>query len=147
MPAPRTRRLAAVASLALLVGLGACSGGRRRAGGRPGRAAEAGAVDLSADCPATVVIQTDWNPEAEHGAQYALLGSDYTVDTKLKTVSGPLMSRAKTTGVNVEIRAGGPAIGFEAVAAQMYKDDDITLGYASTDEADPDLAGAARSRP
>lgn len=132
MPAPRSHRLAAVASLALLVGLGACSGSTQEQEAAP-VAAEAGAVDLSADCPATVVIQTDWNPESEHGAQYALLGSDYTVDTKLKTVSGPLMSQGKATGVDVEIRAGGPAIGFEAVAAQMYKDDDITLGYASTD--------------
>ena len=132
MPAPRSHRLAAVASLALLVGLGACSGSTSEQEAAP-IAAEVGAVDLAADCPATVVIQTDWNPEAEHGAQYALLGTDYTVDTELKTVSGPLMSQGKATGVDVEIRAGGPAIGFEAVAAQMYKDDDITLGYASTD--------------
>ena len=127
-----SRTLVGAASLVLVAGLAACGGSAEEAAA-PAPSAAAGAVDLSADCPATVVIQTDWNPEAEHGAQYALLGSDYTVDEKLKTVSGPLMSKGKSTGVNVEIRAGGPAIGFESVATQMYKDDKITLGYASTD--------------
>lgn len=133
MLVPRSRRLAAVASVALLAGLGACGGGQAVQQQAAPAAAEAGAVDLSADCPSTVVIQTDWNPEAEHGAQYAMLGSQYKIDKKLKTVSGPLMSKGKSTGIDVEIRAGGPAIGFEAVGAQMYKDDAITLGYASTD--------------
>ncbi|MGN7189169.1 ABC transporter substrate-binding protein [Microbacterium enclense] len=96
---------------------------------------EIGSVDLSADCPSTVVIQTDWNPEAEHGHLYELLKDDYTIDANTKAVSGPLMSDGEYTGVNVEIRAGGPAIGFQTVSAQMYQDDAITLGYISTDEA------------
>lgn len=126
------RVLVGASALVLVAGLAAC-GSSEAPAASPAPSAAAGAVDLSADCPATVVIQTDWNPESEHGAQYALLGSDYKVDKKLKTVSGPLMSSGKPTGVNVEIRAGGPAIGFESVATQMYKDDKITLGYASTD--------------
>ena len=28
------------------------------------------AVDLSGVCPATVVVQTDWNPEGDHGHLY-----------------------------------------------------------------------------
>ncbi|WP_375426085.1 ABC transporter substrate-binding protein [uncultured Friedmanniella sp.] len=127
-----SRTLAGAASLVLVAGLAAC-GSSAEPAASPAPSAAAGAVDLSDVCPATVVIQTDWNPESEHGAQYALLGSDYTVNKKLKTVSGPLMSSGKTTGVNVEIRAGGPAIGFESVATQMYKDKKITIGYASTD--------------
>ena len=127
----RSRWLTAAVSLGLVATIAACGGTTTETSSAP--PAEAGAVDLSADCPATVVIQTDWNPEAEHGAQYALLGSDYTIDSDLKTVKGPLMSKGKSTGVDVEIRAGGPAIGFETVAATMYKDSDITLGYANTD--------------
>ncbi|WP_375432856.1 ABC transporter substrate-binding protein [uncultured Friedmanniella sp.] len=126
------RAFAGASALVLVAGLAAC-GSSDTPAASPAPSAAAGAVDLSADCPATVVIQTDWNPESEHGAQYALLGSEYKVNTKLKSVSGPLMSSGKPTGVNVEIRAGGPAIGFESVATQMYKDDKITLGYASTD--------------
>ncbi len=94
-----------------------------------------GAVDLSADCPATIVIQTDWNPEAEHGHLYELLGDDYTVDADLKSVAGPLMASGEYTGVDVEVRSGGPAIGFATVTSQMYSDDSITIGYVSTDEA------------
>jgi hypothetical protein len=96
-------------------------------------AAAVGSVDLSGICPATVVIQTDWNPESEHGHLYELLGSDYTIDSGNKSVSGPLLAGGQPTGVNVEIRAGGPAIGFSTVSSQMYTDKSITLGYVNTD--------------
>ncbi|MBB3157318.1 hypothetical protein FHS07_001002 [Microbacterium proteolyticum] len=96
---------------------------------------EIGSVDLSADCPSTIVIQTDWNPEAEHGHLYEMIKDDYTIDANTKAVTGPLMSDGEYTGVNLELRAGGPAIGFQTVSAQMYQDDAITLGYISTDEA------------
>jgi len=50
-------------------------------------------------------------------------------------VSGPLVASGQDTGVKVEIRTGGPAIGFQQVSAQMYADKSITLGQVSTDEA------------
>lgn len=90
---------------------------------------------LAGICPETVVIQTDWFPEAEHGALYQLLGDEYTVDTSKKAVSGPLMAGGEATGVMVEIRTGGPAIGFQQPIKQLYVEDDITLAYISTDEA------------
>ncbi|MDQ4137925.1 MAG: ABC transporter substrate-binding protein, partial [Actinomycetota bacterium] len=132
----RRRTVAAVGALTGMIALAGCasaSGG----GGSEAPSRESltiGATDLSDVCPATVVIQTDWNPEAEHGAQYELLGDDYEIDAELKSVSGPLLASGEYTGVDVEIRAGGPAIGFQTVAAQMYQDTDITLGYAATDE-------------
>ncbi|KTS55806.1 nitrate ABC transporter substrate-binding protein [Microbacterium testaceum] len=94
-----------------------------------------GETDLSAVCPANVVIQTDWNPQAEQGGLFTLLGPDSTIDAGKKSVSGPLMSKGSWTGVNVEIRAGGPAIGFSGVPAQMYTDPDILLGWVNTDDA------------
>ncbi|MET4705531.1 ABC transporter substrate-binding protein [Frigoribacterium sp. UYMn621] len=97
--------------------------------------AAAGAVDLSGVCPATVIIQTDWNPEADHGHLYQLLGPNPVINADKKSVSGDLYSSGKSTGVKVEIRSGGPAIGFSTVSSEMYKDKDITLGYVSTDEA------------
>jgi hypothetical protein len=45
------------------------------------------------------------------------------------------MAGGQPTGVKVEIRAGGPAIGFNTVTSQMYQDDDITMGYVTTDVA------------
>jgi hypothetical protein len=124
--------LAGTAAVAMAIAVAACSS----TPSTPASSAAAGAaVDLSADCPATVVIQTDWNPEAEHGHLYQLLGTDYTVDADKKSVSGPLMYEGQPTGVNVEIRSGGPAIGYSTVTSQMYTDKSITLGYVTTDEA------------
>ncbi|GAC53646.1 ABC transporter substrate-binding protein [Gordonia amicalis] len=94
-----------------------------------------GPVDLSANCPDKVVIQTDWNPEAEHGHLYQLLGPDPVINAGNKRVTGPLFDRGQYTGVDVEIRAGGPAIGFQSVTSQMYSDPEILLGYVDTDQA------------
>jgi hypothetical protein len=86
-------------------------------------------------CPATIVLQTDWNPEAEHGHLYQMIGAGYTVDANKKSVVGPLVDSAgNDTGVKFEVRSGGPAIGFQTVTAQMYLDNSITLGYVYTDE-------------
>jgi len=90
---------------------------------------------LAEHCPATVIIQLDWNPEAEHGAMYEMIGDDYTIDAENFVVSGSLVSGGEDTGVDIEIRTGGPAIGFQQVTAQMYQDTDIHFGYISTDEA------------
>lgn len=92
-------------------------------------------VDLSGVCPETVVIQTDWNPEAEHGPIYELIGPDPVIDAETVRVSGPLVTSGVDTGVDVEIRSGGPAIGFQTVTSQLYADDSILLGFVYTDEA------------
>jgi hypothetical protein len=92
-----------------------------------------GAIDLSEDCPSTIVVQTDWNPSSEHGHLYEMLGPDPVIDASSMSVSGPLYSGGEYTGVDLEIRAGGPAIGFQSVSSQMYADPSITLGYVQTD--------------
>lgn len=92
------------------------------------------ALDLSGVCPNPLVIQTDWFPEAEHGALYEMVGDDYVIDSDAKTVNGTLMASGVPAGINIEVRTGGPAIGFQPVSSQMYTDDSIHLGYANTDE-------------
>jgi hypothetical protein len=93
-------------------------------------------IDLkAAGCPNTVVIQTDWFPEAEHGNLYNLIGPGYSIDAKKLTVTGDLISGGKTTGVSVQVRAGGPAIGYGRPIAAMYEDPEILLGFTGTDEA------------
>jgi hypothetical protein len=90
---------------------------------------------LAGICPETVVIQTDWNPEAEHGFTFQLLGDDYEIDADTFAVRGSLVdSDDNDTGVDVEVRAGGPAIGNETVTSQLYRDEEILLGYIYTDE-------------
>ncbi|MEL7158664.1 MAG: ABC transporter substrate-binding protein [Actinomycetota bacterium] len=84
-------------------------------------------------CPSPLVIQTDWFPEAEHGALYELIGEGYTVDVENKIVSGPMVLGGEELGIDWEVRTGGPAIGFAPVSSYMYTDDSIHLGYATTD--------------
>ena len=129
----KKRPILATAVIAALT-LAACGGSNSAAPDTT--AAAATGVDLvAAGCPATVSLQTDWNPEAEHGNLYQLVGPGYTVDKAKLRVTGDLMAGGKTTGVKVEIRAGGPAIGYSQVTAELYKDPSILLGFTSTDEA------------
>ncbi|MBN9175792.1 MAG: hypothetical protein J0I43_00260 [Microbacterium sp.] len=92
-------------------------------------------LDLASVCPATVVMQQDWQPESEHGAMYNLVGDGYTVDTDKKTVTGPLVVNGTDTGVKIEVRSGGPAVNFQPVPALMYLDSDILIGAVNTDAA------------
>jgi len=96
-----------------------------------------GGVDLAAaGCPSPIVIQTDWFPESEHGALYQMVGDDYTVDTAAKIVAGSLVDdTGADTGIDIEVRTGGPAIGFSPVSSTMAQDTSITMGYISTDDA------------
>ena len=86
-------------------------------------------------CPNPIVIQTDWFPESEHGAMYQLLGEGWTLDVENMRTRGPLVASGVDTGVDIEIRAGGPAIGFASGGSHMYVDTDITLGYVSLDQS------------
>jgi hypothetical protein len=92
-------------------------------------------TNLAGVCPAKVVIQTDWQPESDHSEAYALLGGTITYNKSKKVVDGDLYAQGKPTGVQVEVRAGGPAIGFATPTQQMYTDKSIYLGYANTDES------------
>ena len=93
------------------------------------------AVSLAGVCPDTVTFQTDWNPESEHGFLYNLVGEGYEVDAAGVRVTGPLVSKGADTGVKVQVRAGGPAVGFSSPTSLMYQDPDIFLGFVSTDGA------------
>ncbi len=126
------RKLLALPLAGLLV-LAAC--GSDEDEGSSGEPVAAGA--LAGVCPANIAIQTDWNPEAEHGFLYEMFGDDAKIDAAAVKVSGTLYTEAGTvdTGVTLEVRSGGPAIGFQTVTSQIYQDDSILLGYVYTDEA------------
>ena len=87
---------------------------------------------LSGICPETVTFQTDWNPETEHAFLYQLVGAGYEVDASGLRVTGPLMASGVDTGVKVQVRAGGPAVGFSSPTSLMYSDPDIFLAFAAT---------------
>lgn len=133
----KMRPLSIAAATIVAVALSACSGSGTddQAGGPTQSASAGGAQDLRGTCPQTVVVQTDWQPESEHGFLYNLLGAGYKIDDAHKKVSGPLAIDGVDTGVKIEIRTGGPAVGFQPVPALMYTDKSINLGYVATDEA------------
>jgi hypothetical protein len=94
--------------------------------------ASGGPLDLRGVCPSTVVFQTSWLPNVENfGALYSLLGPDPEVDTGKKRITGPLMAGGKDTGVKLELRAGGPAVGYIQSTAQLYTDPSITFAVPS----------------
>jgi len=134
------RALFAVPVAAALV-LAACGGDDEPAATEAPAGSEApsdggGGVDLAAaGCPSPIVIQTDWFPESEHGALYEMVGADYSVDVAAKIVSGSLVDAGADTGVTIEVRTGGPAIGYAPVSSTMAQDPSITFGYISTDDA------------
>jgi hypothetical protein len=90
-------------------------------------------ASLADVCPSPFVIQTDWFPEAEHGALYELIGEGYAIDTGTRVVRGPMVSQGQEVGIEVEVRTGGPAIGFSDPRTQMYTDDSIHLAYSTMD--------------
>jgi hypothetical protein len=98
--------------------------------------ASSSGVSLKDVCPAKVVVQTDWHPESDHSEVYQLIDpATAEYDKGKKRVTGKLVSQGQDTGVEIEVRAGGPATGFQSPTQQMYTDKSITLGYLNTDEA------------
>src|SRR5205085_2768805 len=75
-------------------------------------------TNLSDVCPSTIVLQTDWFPEMEYGAYFSLIGAKGKLDAKKGTYTGPLGK----TGVDLQIRAGGPFLGQQTVQSIMYQD-------------------------
>jgi hypothetical protein len=84
---------------------------------------------LAGVCPARIVVQTDWYATPERAAAYELAGPKGKVDKRKGSYTGT------KEGVEVEVRLGGPFIGFQPMPAQMYQDPSIYLGYVATDQA------------
>lgn len=121
----RPRLLWLVAGVVALTALGVGLGiGQAATGSR------AATSPLRAACGSKIVVQTDWFPEPEHGAVYQLAGTNGTLDKAKGRYTGTIGK----TGVQLEIRAGGPFTGFQQPISQIYQDQSITLGFATSDE-------------
>ncbi|MCX4098171.1 hypothetical protein [Nocardia sp. alder85J] len=129
----RARKMVAAMTAAIgIASLAACSDPAPATSGYTGAI---GPVNLREVCPAKIVVQAGWNPEAEFGFLFDLITKQPRIDADHKTTSGPLFSHGEYTGVDMEIRAGGPAIGFQPVTSRMYQDQDILLGNLDTEQA------------
>ena len=92
-------------------------------------------------CPDTIVVQTDALPTVEHGPLYALLPAGPTFDDGGQRVSGPIRRADGTVeDITLEIRSGGPAIGFRS-PLELLGDGDVDL--AETSFAELVLAASA----
>ena len=122
---------------------GCSTGAGEVAAPQPSGSAGSGAARLAGVCPATVVVQSNWWPQAEEGALFRLLGGDLTVDRTRKRVSGALVAEGVDTGVRLEIRSGGPANGFVPAVSTLFTDRSVLLGTADTDQV-AQVAGRQR---
>jgi hypothetical protein len=114
--------------------LGACGSSEPASTDSTVPAVSANGISLADVCPATVVVQTDWFPESEHGGIYHLMGDDAIASKDTGAVTGSLVINGEPTGVKLEIRAGGPFLE-SPVVTEMYQDNAIMFGYVGTDVA------------
>jgi hypothetical protein len=131
-----------IAAALLLTAACSTGGGDTVSGARPSASAT-GAASLAGVCPHTVTIQSNWWAQAEDGAIYRLLGGDVRIDKQHKRVTGSLVADGVDTGVELQIRSGGPANGFVPAASVLYTDPSVLLATADTDQ----IAQLASTRP
>ncbi|MEE3849859.1 nitrate ABC transporter substrate-binding protein [Gordonia sp. LSe1-13] len=134
--AARSTRALAVATAALcaaaLAGCGSDSDSDTAAASSlPPAPAESALADV---CPSDLVVQLQWQPQSDMAGVIGLLGPGYSVDGDAKSVTGPLAFDGMDTGIDITLRAGGPAIGFQSVPSAMYADDSIDLGLVHGDQ-------------
>ena len=134
----RSAGLIATATAVALAGT-ACSsdsGSTGSGGAQVNSQASAGApTSMKGDCPDKIVVQTNWWPQDEYGALYRLIGENPTIDKKKKIVSGKLVDNGVDTGVQLEVRSGGPANNFTPSASLLYTDKSIMMGGVDLDFA------------
>ena len=101
-----------------------------------GAAASATSDLKAAGCPDPLVIQTDWYPEVDHSEVYALAAPGGTVDKAKGTYTAALIDprNGAQTGVQIQIRNGGPATQFTQPYVLMHTDPAIFAGYVTTDD-------------
>lgn len=145
-----TRRARALALLVSLVLLAAACGNDDSDDAAPsGSGDDSGDVEaIGADgdsnpladaCPERIVFQTSWFPEPEHSSVYQLAGTGGEMDPS----NGRYVNTIGDTGVEIEIRAGGPYLGGQPVPSIMYQDDDVMFGMINTN----DLVGIYETTP
>jgi hypothetical protein len=126
---PRRSVLAATLAAVTAISIAGCSDTSTADGGQVANAAaQDGAPSaLKGVCPETVVIQTNWWPQAEYGGLYRLVGAQPTIDGNKNKVVGKLVDNGTDTGVQIEIRAGGPANNYTPSASLLHTDNSITF--------------------
>ncbi|GAA1698135.1 nitrate ABC transporter substrate-binding protein [Mycolicibacterium murale] len=140
---PRSRLTGGAVAACVAVTLSACAYSSEETPQETSVETAPEAQSLADVCPANVGIQLQWQPQSDMGAVFGLLGPGYQVDTEDKSVTGPLVAAGKDTGVDLTLKSGGPAIGFQSVPSQLYVDDTLVMGIVHGDQ----LIAAAADQP
>lgn len=90
---------------------------------------------LSGICPNPISVALDWTPEAEMGGYFQLAAPNGTINAGQKTYEAPLIDpfTGKTTGVNIDLLSGGPAVGYLFAEEVLYEQPNVLLGVDATD--------------
>ena len=91
-------------------------------------------------------MQQDWQPEAEHGAMYSVVGPNYTIDNEHQVGHRPLVAQGGP-GVKVEVRSGGPNTGFKPIPRSCTPTTRSPFGAVNTDDAIVQACEACRRWP
>jgi hypothetical protein len=129
----------AATAIALLAG---CGSGVEEQGATAPRRPVGDALNLTRECPPTITLQAGWFPTADLALPFQLLGGDYRIDARRKRVTGSLVVDGRDTGVDLEFRSGGPAVGFQNGPTLAYADPAITMVFTNIDEM---IATAAKA--
>ncbi|SIR93400.1 nitrate ABC transporter substrate-binding protein [Williamsia sterculiae] len=144
MTIPPIRRRALIAATTALAGatvLAGCTDSSATGGSAQSLSSAPAQYELASVCPKNVVVQLQWQPQSDMAGVIGLMGPGYRVDEKQKSATGPLVYEGGDTGVDITLRAGGPAIGFQSVPSAMYADDGIDLGLVHGDQMVSAAAG------
>ena len=88
-------------------------------------------------CPSPIIVQHDWYPDYTHGPMFQLAGPDGAVD------GNGYYTNEIEPGVTIQLRPGGPAVGFQPPSSLIYQDPSILIGMVSTDN----LLGSSANAP
>lgn len=121
-PRARLGRAGALGAAAL-VALTACSSAATPAGSGSPDASSAATSALAGACGDTVDVQLPWWPGVDYAFLFQLIDGEGTVDTDENVYSGEIGD----TGVQLRLRSGGPAAGYQTGQSVYYQDPDIDL--------------------
>ena len=94
-------------------------------------------ASLADVCPSPIIIQHDWYPDYTHGPMFQLAGPDGEID------GNGYYTNEIEPGVTIQLRAGGPAVGYQPPSSLIYQDPSILIGMVSTDN----MLGSSASAP
>lgn len=94
---------------------------------------------IAEHCPDPIVLQANWLPQPAHYPAYQFAGPGGEINAE----DGVYTNHRDDLGVDVEVRMGGPKVGFQPTQSVLYQDQDILLAMLVT----TDIMGSIDQQP